>query len=66
MSTVLIPIQEALEHAPEQDPSTRLDQSWLLGFDTETTGTKPGRDNIVSASLVLRNPQAGYEDDATA
>lgn len=66
MSTVLTPMQEALDHAPEQDPSTRLDQSWLLGFDTETTGTKPGRDNIVSASLVLRNPQAGYEDDATA
>lgn len=66
MSTVLTALHEALDSAPEQDMTTRLDQSWLLGFDTETTGTSPNRDNIVSASLVLRNPRTGYEGDAVA
>lgn len=66
INTVLTAMREALDAAPEQGMSTRLDQSWLLGFDTETTGTDPGQDNIVSASLVLRNPQTGYEGDAVA
>lgn len=53
----------ALESAPQQNDTTTLAQSWLLGFDTETTGTYAGRDAIVSATLVLRNPQTGYEGD---
>ena len=47
----------------EQDPSTTLAQSKLLGFDTETTGARPGSDAIVSATLVLRDPHTGYEGD---
>lgn len=53
----------ALETAPAQDPDTTLAHSWLLGFDTETTGVYAGRDAIVSAALVLRNPEAGHEGD---
>ena len=48
-----------------QEPSTPLSRSLLLGFDTETTGARPGSDAIVSATLVLRNPETGYEGDAS-
>nr|WP_240680355.1 exonuclease domain-containing protein [Alloscardovia theropitheci] len=43
-----------------------LSKSYLLGFDTETTGTTYGKDAIVSACLVLRNPATGYEADITS
>ena len=59
-------LEQALQSAPQQEGSTRLGDSWLLGFDTETTGTKPGKDGIVSASLVLRDPAKGYSEDAVA
>ncbi|WEV69818.1 exonuclease domain-containing protein [Bifidobacterium sp. ESL0775] len=58
-------MMEALAQAPQQDDDTTLSQTWLLGFDTETTGTG-SKDAIVSASLVLRNPAKGYEGDAVA
>jgi DNA polymerase-3 subunit epsilon len=53
----------ALSVAPEQSEDTLLTDSLLLGFDTETTGTYAGRDAIVSATLVLRDPRTGYEGD---
>lgn len=56
----------ALEHAPQQTDDTPLGSSWLLGFDTETTGIAAGRDAIVSATLVLRDPQQGHDGDAEA
>jgi DNA polymerase-3 subunit epsilon len=46
-----------------QDGNTLLSDSLLLGFDTETTGAVPGNDAIVSATLVLRNPQTGHQED---
>ena len=54
---------EALNAVPQQPSDTSLSESWLLGFDTETTGVTAGRDAIVSASLVLRNPALGYDGD---
>ncbi|MFT8788114.1 MAG: exonuclease domain-containing protein [Bifidobacterium psychraerophilum] len=59
-------ILEGIEQAGTQDQETLLSQSWLLGFDTETTGAAPGADAIVSATLVLRNPQTGYKGDTIA
>lgn len=56
----------ALEHAPQQTDDTPLGSSWLLGFDTETTGIAAGRDAIVSATLVLHDPQQGHDGDAEA
>lgn len=56
----------ALEEAPQQSDDTQLGSSWLLGFDTETTGVYAGRDAIVSATLVLRDPQQGHAGDAEA
>lgn len=56
----------AIESAGEQDPGTPLADSLLLGFDTETTGIAAGRDAIVSATLVLRDPAKGHEGDAIA
>ncbi len=56
-------ITNALRNIATQDLSTPLSKSYLLGFDTETTGTSAGKDAIVSASLVLRNPATGYESD---
>ena len=53
----------ALDAAPHQTADQTLADSWLLGFDTETTGIAPGRDAICSASLVLRDPTKGYEAD---
>lgn len=50
---------DAIGAAPAQSTDTTLAESWLLGFDTETTGTYAGRDAIVSATLVLRDPAAG-------
>lgn len=58
-------IMQAVAKAPQQDESTTLRQSWLLGFDTETTGTG-SEDDIVSASLVLRNPETGFDKDVIA
>ncbi|MCH4160559.1 MAG: DNA polymerase III subunit epsilon [Bifidobacterium sp.] len=52
-----------IEAAESQLATTRLADSWLLGFDTETTGATPGNDAIVSATLVLRNPQSGHAED---
>ncbi|BDR53223.1 DNA polymerase III subunit epsilon [Bombiscardovia nodaiensis] len=56
-------LQKALETAPMQDEQTTLANSWLLGLDTETTGVNAGKDAIVSACLVLRNPALGFEGD---
>jgi DNA polymerase III subunit epsilon len=58
-------IMQAITEAPQQDESTALSQSWLLGCDTETTGTG-SEDAIVSASLVLRNPETGFDEDVIA
>ncbi|WEV41559.1 exonuclease domain-containing protein [Bifidobacterium sp. ESL0682] len=58
-------ISEAIAKAPTQSDDTKLSDAWLLGFDTETTGTG-AKDAIVSASLVLRNPAEGYEGDVVA
>lgn len=58
--------QAALESLKPQDSSSLLSHSRLLGFDTETTGVKPGKDAIVSACLVLRDPQRGSEGDMLA
>ena len=55
-----------LEHMGAQDPSTPLAASALLGLDTETTGLRVGRDGIVSASLVLRDPTLGKGGDVRA
>ncbi len=63
MNTSAASLIEALNAVPPQHPDTRLAQSWLLGFDTETTGVAAGRDAIVSAALVLRDPTLGYEGD---
>ncbi|WP_236630757.1 exonuclease domain-containing protein [Bifidobacterium aemilianum] len=54
---------QAIDKAPAQGSDTLLCDSQLLGFDTETTGTRAGKDAIVSASLVLRDPAAGYQGD---
>jgi DNA polymerase III subunit epsilon len=54
---------DIIESTETQSTLTALGDSWLLGFDTETTGAAPGNDAIVSATLVLRNPQTGHEDD---
>ncbi|MFT8703875.1 exonuclease domain-containing protein [Bifidobacterium aquikefiricola] len=54
---------KTLGSAPQQTSETPLSKSWLLGFDTETTGARPGRDAIVSATLVLRNPELGHDHD---
>lgn len=59
-------LTEALTTAPTQTPETTLAHSWLLGFDTETTGVAAGRDAIVSAALVLRNPAIGHDGDVIA
>lgn len=53
----------AIEAAPNQTADQTLANSWLLGFDTETTGVTAGRDAICSASLVLRDPAKGYAGD---
>ena len=37
-------------------------QTPLVGFDTETTGTDPRSERIISASLVLRNSPSAGED----
>lgn len=54
-----------LETLSIQDSDTPLSDSWLLGFDTETTGIRAGSDAIVSASLVLREP-GNRDNDHTA
>ena len=56
-------LKDALEAAPVQDADTPLGQSRLLGFDTETTGVAMGRDAIVSATLVLRDPRSAHDGD---
>lgn len=55
----------AIAAAPNQDDDTLLKDSWILGFDTETTGTSAS-DAIVSASLALRDPVYGYAGDTVA
>lgn len=57
---------DAISLAPDQNDITPLSQSWLLGFDTETTGTRPTSDAIVSATLVLRDPDHAHNNDVTA
>ncbi|KXA17655.1 exonuclease domain-containing protein [Gardnerella vaginalis] len=57
---------EALEKAPQQDSNTTLCKSMLLGFDTETTGAIVGSDSICSATLVLRDPALGHNNDVIA
>ncbi|OTA26351.1 DNA polymerase III subunit epsilon [Alloscardovia macacae] len=47
---------DTLGALPTQNQDMPLRESYLLGFDTETTGTRAGTDAIVSASLVLRAP----------
>ncbi|KFJ08011.1 DNA polymerase III epsilon subunit-like 3'-5' exonuclease [Bifidobacterium tsurumiense] len=64
--TSLERLADAVALAPKQTEETTLDRSWLLGFDTETTGTFAGKDAIVSATLVLRNPEMGSEGDVVA
>ena len=56
-------LSEAFAAIDVQAPNTTLAQSALLGFDTETTGTRPGSDAIVAATLVLRHPLASGEHD---
>ncbi|MCI1935049.1 MAG: DNA polymerase III subunit epsilon [Bifidobacteriaceae bacterium] len=56
-------ILSAVDALPLQTTDTTLKDSYLLGFDTETTGVSPARDAIVSATLVLRNPATGHEGD---
>lgn len=63
MTLLIESLMEALVAAPNQTESTTLADSWLLGFDTETTGTRPGSDAIVSATLVLRDPQRPHSSD---
>ncbi|WP_427877672.1 exonuclease domain-containing protein [Gardnerella sp. 2492-Sm] len=64
MPTHIKELLNALEEAPTQAENTTLAESWLLGFDTETTGAIIGKDAIVSATLVLRDPNAGHSKDA--
>ena len=59
-------LMQMISSLEKQDPSTTLAESTLLGFDTETTGARPGSDAIVSATLVLRNPHLGYDADQAA
>ncbi len=56
---------DALSTITTQSVDCTLRDSYILGFDTETTGTSFGRDSIVSACLVLRNPRTGYTGDVT-
>lgn len=56
-------ILTAVENLPLQTTDTVLKDSFLLGFDTETTGISPSNDAIVSATLVLRNPALGHDAD---
>jgi DNA polymerase-3 subunit epsilon len=58
-------LSSALDNMSAQDLSTQLKDSYLLGFDTETTGVGP-TDAIISASLVLRDPRKGYDGDVKA
>lgn len=59
-------LDRVLRDAQTQPGDTVLPHSRLLGFDTETTGTRPGSDAIVSATLVLRDPATGYTGDTVA
>ncbi|WP_018143847.1 exonuclease domain-containing protein [Alloscardovia criceti] len=54
-----------IEDLSPQKRTTTLSDTYILGFDTETTGVSYGKDSIVSASLVLRNPAQGFEADVT-
>ncbi|AKV55373.1 DNA polymerase III, epsilon subunit [Bifidobacterium actinocoloniiforme DSM 22766] len=66
MSDTLTAFEQHLTAASQQDDQTSLAESWLLGLDTETTGVTPGKDAIVSACLILRNPALGFEGDMVA
>ncbi|EIK85776.1 DNA polymerase III subunit epsilon [Gardnerella greenwoodii] len=66
MPTNIKELLDALNAAPFQEENTPLSKSWLLGFDTETTGANIGKDAIASATLVLRNPSLGHDGDAVS
>lgn len=66
MPTHIQELLDALVAAPYQDESTPLSESWLLGFDTETTGANLFKDAIASATLVLRNPALGHTGDTVS
>ena len=66
MPTYIQELLDAITAAPSQSENTPLAQSWLLGFDTETTGATLGKDAIVSATLVLRNPALGHKGDTVS
>lgn len=66
MPTHIQELLNALDLAPKQDENTLLAESWLLGFDTETTGANIGKDAIVSATLVLRNPELAHAGDVVS
>lgn len=66
MSSSFDALHDFLESVSPQNGDTRLADSLLLGFDTETTGASVGRDSIVSASLVLRVPQTDRREDHAA
>ncbi|MFD0705126.1 exonuclease domain-containing protein [Alloscardovia venturai] len=54
---------DAINAIDTQPLDTPLRSTYILGFDTETTGTRYGSDAIVSACLVLRNPSTGFDGD---
>lgn len=66
MPTNINELLDALNAAPFQEENTPLAGSWLLGFDTETTGANIGKDAIASATLVLRNPALGHKGDTVS
>lgn len=66
MSAMIQELLEAIDAAQQQDTETRLSDTWLLGFDTETTGARVGYDSIASATMVLRNPHQGHAADVVA
>lgn len=66
MPTNIQELLNALADVPDQPESTPISKSWLLGFDTETTGANIGKDAIVSATLVLRNPSLGHKGDVVS
>ncbi|NEG95759.1 DNA polymerase III subunit epsilon [Bifidobacterium sp. SMB2] len=54
---------QALDSIAAQSEDTTLADTRILGFDTETTGTRAGSDAICSATLVLRDPALGHDGD---
>ena len=58
-------LADTIQAIPVQSMDTALADSFILGFDTETTGTISGKDSIVSASLVLRYPHKDFTSEVT-